>query len=115
MKAILLRCFTSSFSCHGNTARKLSVCESAVSVNDSNTVPLSDTSVTPRSQTLVDIFLSRLHTSNIQFRFCFKPRVSETALLQSDRANTLIIQREKCVGFSWTFQGLQAYDPANTF
>lgn len=46
MKAILLRCFPSFFSCYGDTARKLSVCESDVSVNSSNTVPLFDASVT---------------------------------------------------------------------
>lgn len=62
MKAILLRCFPSFFSCDGDTARKLSACESDVSVNYSNTVPLFDTSVTPRSQMLVDIFLACLHT-----------------------------------------------------
>lgn len=57
MKAILLRCFPSFFSRNGDAARKPGVCESAVSVNDSNTVPLFDTSVTPPSQASVDVFL----------------------------------------------------------
>lgn len=65
MKAILLRCFTSFFSCHGNTARNLGVCESDVSVNDSNTVPLFDTWVSSLSRMSVDIFLA-----------CFAPRLS---------------------------------------
>lgn len=63
MKAILLRCFPSFFSCYGDTARKLSVCESDASVNESNTVPLFDTSVTPWSQMLVDMFSSALADS----------------------------------------------------
>lgn len=60
MKAILLKCFPSFFSCNGDTARKLSVCESDVSVNYSNTVPLFDTLVSPRSQ-MLDVF-SRART-----------------------------------------------------
>lgn len=39
MKAILLRCFPTFFSCYGDTAGKLSVCESDASVNESNTGP----------------------------------------------------------------------------
>lgn len=57
MKAILLRRVPSFFSCSGDAARKLSVCESGhASVNESNTVPLFDTSLTPWSQMLVDRF-----------------------------------------------------------
>lgn len=58
MKAILLRCFPSFFS-YGDTARKLSVCESDAPVNESNTVPFFDTSVPPPSQMLADMFLVR--------------------------------------------------------